>query len=342
MVANSADESPPFVSVLMPVRNEESFILQSLGAVLAQDYPSELVEVIVADGLSTDSTRALVESVRTQHANVRLVDNPGLIAPTGLNVATREARGDIIIRVDGHCEIAPDYITNCVRHLMHDGVDGVGGSWRTVGETPVAQSIAIAVASRFGVGNNSFRTKFDENLLVDTIPFPAYLRQTVEKTGPYDEELIRDQDDEYNYRIRDAGGRLLQAGDVYSVYHSRGSLRSLATQYFQYGYWKVRVAQKHPRRMRPRHFIPALFVAGLIASGLLAPFIRTARLLFALMAGLYTVANLAVSTSLALKKGGRHLRLLPSAFAAMHLGYGAGFLVGLVKFAGKWRELEHR
>ena len=322
----------------MPVRNEESFILQSLGAVLAQDYPSDLVEVIVADGLSKDSTRELVESVRVQHPNVRLVDNPGLIAPTGLNVATREATGDVIVRVDGHCEIAPDYITNCVRHLTKDGVDGVGGSWRTVGETPAAQSIAIAVASRFGVGNNSFRTKFDQDLLVDTIPFPAYLRQTVEKAGPYDEELIRDQDDEYNYRIRDAGGKLLQAGDVYSVYHSRGSLRSLATQYFQYGFWKVRVAQKHPGRMKPRHFIPAIFVASLILSGLLAPFVRTARLIFAAVIGLYSIANIAVSASLALKKGGRHMRVLPAAFAGMHLGYGAGFLLGLLKFADKWGE----
>lgn len=327
----------PHVSVLMPVRNEESFILRSLGAVLSQDYPPELVEVIVADGMSTDSTRSLLESVGAKHPNVRLVDNPGLIAPTGLNAATREAKGDIIIRVDGHCEIARDYVANCVRHLMCDGVDGVGGSWRTVGETRVAQSIAIAVASRFGVGNNPFRITFDQDLLVDTIPFPAYLRRTVERAGPYDEELVRDQDDEYNYRIRDAGGKLLQAADVYSVYYSRSSLKSLAIQYFQYGFWKVRVAQKHPRRMKPRHFIPALFVGSLIVSGFLAPFFRVARRLLILVSGLYLMANIAVSVSLSLKKGGRHLLLLPPAFVTMHVSYGAGFLAGLVRLSGKWR-----
>ena len=328
----------PHVSVLMPVRNEESFILRSLGAVLAQDYPPDLMEVIVADGMSTDSTRALVESVGAKHPNVRLVDNPGLIAPTGLNAATREATGDIIIRVDGHCEIACDYVANCVRHLMYDGVDGVGGSWRTVGETRAAQSIAIAVASRFGVGNNPFRITFDQDLLVDTIPFPAYLRRTVDRAGPYDEETVRDQDDEYNYRIRDAGGKLLQAADVYSVYYSRSSLKSLATQYFQYGFWKVRVAQKHPRRMQPRHFMPALFVGGLIGIGLFAPFFRMARRLLLLISGLYLIANIAVSVSLALKRGARHLLLLPPTFAAMHVSYGAGFLAGLVRFAGTWRE----
>src|SRR5665648_59483 len=329
--------SLPLVSVLMPVRNEEAYIEKSLGSVLHQDYPKDRVEIIVADGGSADRTREVIESMARGHGRVTILDNPGEIAPTGLNLAYAQAQGEILIRVDGHCEIAPDYISNCVRHLLEDGVDGVGGSCQTVGETAIARSIALASASKFGVGGSSFRTVSGRDMMVDTIPFPAYPRRTMEKAGAYDEEMVRDQDDEYNFRIRDQGGRLLLAADVTSIYYSRSSLRRLAKQYYQYGFWKVRVAQKHPSRMRLRHFVPSLLVLGLAGSVVGSLLWRTARVPLVFLLAAYSAANVAASVWLALRHGMEHLRALPPAFAAMHFGYGSGFLVGVFRFARRWR-----
>ena len=191
------------------------------------------------------------------------IDNPGKIVPTGLNLAIRFAKGEILVRVDGHCEIDSDYIHHCVKYILEKDVDGVGGSMKTVGETPLSDTIALAMSSQFGVGNSVFRTVNMKTKLVDTIPFPAYNRKIIEKVGLYDEELVRNQDDEYNYRIRGAGGKLLLASDVRSRYYSRASFQKLWNQYFQYGYWKVRVLQKHPRQMSLRQFVPPLFMIAI-------------------------------------------------------------------------------
>lgn len=332
------NNSLPFVSVLMPVRNEERYIERSLGSVLAQDYPPDRFEVIVADGRSTDRTRELVRSMMKGNISVKLIDNPGMIAPTALNAAYQEAKGSILARVDGHCEIPVDYLARAVRHLVEERVDGVGGSWTIVGETPVSRSIALASAARFGVGGSSYRVTSGRDMMVDTIPFPVYLRKTIEIAGPYDEELIRDQDDEYNFRIRELGGRLLLAGDLTTIYHSRTSLRRLAKQYFQYGFWKVRVAQKHPKRMSLRHFVPSAFVLSLSSFALISLSSRKARRPLMIVAMSYTAANASVSLWLALRHGLRHLPVLTVAFASMHVGYGLGFCIGLIKFSRRWTE----
>jgi succinoglycan biosynthesis protein ExoA len=326
------------VSVIMPVRNEAAFIVRSLGAVLAQDYPPDRLEVIVADGQSTDGTREQVQALQGRHPNLHLIDNPGRIVPTGLNAALRVARGDIIIRVDGHCEIAPDYVRNCVAHLKAGQAECVGGPIETIGEGPTAQAIAIAMGSPFGVGNSAFRVGHNRDRYVDTVAFPAYTRALLEQTGPFDEELVRNQDDEHNYRLRAMGNRILLAPDVRARYYSRASLRSLCRQYFQYGFWKVRVLQKHPRQMQPRQFVPPAFVAALLTSALLAPFFHWSRWALALTGGAYLAANVTAAVYAAARHGWRHLPLLPLVFAALHLSYGLGFLAGLVRFWNRWRD----
>lgn len=332
----------PFVSVIMPVRNEAGYIERSLGAVFAQDYPAESFEVIVADGMSADGTREIVRQWQSRGPSLKLIDNPGMIAPTGLNAALAAALGEIIVRVDGHCEIAPDYLRNCIAHLETGGVEGVGGPIETIGETATASVIAEAMSSGFGVGGSAFRTIKDRTMLTDTVAFPAYTRSAIERAGPFDEELVRNQDDEYNYRLRKLGARILLAADVRSRYYSRANIRSLNRQYFQYGYWKVRVLQKHPRQMSPRQFVPPLFVASLLTAGLTAGL--TARLwpFFAVICCCYLGTNLIVSAplarKLARKVGWPHSLLLPPVFASIHFSYGLGFLIGLVKFAPRWLE----
>jgi glycosyltransferase involved in cell wall biosynthesis len=328
--------STPFVSIILPIRNEAKFIACSLSAVLNQDYPGEQIEIIVADGMSADGTRQIVESFKDNYPNVRLIDNVGQIVPTALNAAIAEARGDIIVRVDGHCRIERDYVRNCVTHLLNDGVDGVGGPLTTVGETLMATAIAEGMSSHFGVGNSAFRTITGKTMLTDTVAFPTYTRTILERGGFFDEELIRNQDDEYNYRLREIGAKILLAADVRSTYYSRSSLRSLWKQYYQYGYWKVRVMQKHPRQMRLRHFIPFLFVLCLMTSLVVVPIFNWGKWVACFVVGSYVFADLLSSIRIAVRKGWRLFPLLLPTFPTLHLAYGFGFLTGLLKFRKRW------
>lgn len=326
----------PFISVLMPVRNEGAFMERSLKAVLAQDYPSARMEILVIDGRSTDDTRQTIASFQSSDQRIKLLDNPGRIVPTGLNAALRVAHGDIIVRVDGHCEIAPNYVSSCVNHLLAGEADAVGGPLETVGQSEIAVAIALAMSSPFGVGGSAFRTMKGQSLLTDTVAFPAYKRNVIERTGFFDEELVRNQDDEYNYRLRKLGGKILLAADVHCRYYSRSSLRLLVKQYYQYGYWKVRVFQKHPAQMKARHFVPVVFVASLLTLLLGSLFFGPARWVLGLELALYAGANLLASISTVKNGNGRLLPLLPIIYAALHVSYGTGFLVGLLKFSNRW------
>lgn len=326
----------------MPVRNEGAYIARSLRAVLNQDYPQSLIEVIVADGMSTDHTTEIVKSFQQRYRNVDLLANPGRIVPTGMNLAIERARGEVIVRVDGHCEIAPDYISRCIEHLRQREVDGVGGPLETIGETFTAKGIAVAMGSKFGVGGSAFRTVSDRTMLTDSVAFPAYTRSAIDRIGRYDEELVRNQDDEYNYRLRKLGGRVLLAADVKCRYYSRGSLRSLWRQYFQYGYWKVRVLQKHPRQMQARQFVPAIFISTLFSLLMSALVFPKAGWILLATGIAYVVANVCASILTAGLANVRMLLLLPAVFFVLHFAYGSGFLFGLIRFWNRWRGNESR
>jgi glycosyltransferase involved in cell wall biosynthesis len=350
-------ETLPLVTLILPIRNEAAYIERCLQSILAQDYPTDRMEILITDGMSTDDTREKINTIlhplsgvypeqsrRVSRllSTVLVIDNPGRIVPTGMNIALRQARGEIIIRVDGHCVIAPDYVSNCVKHLQKDGVAGVGGPMESIGETSIAKAIAIGMSSLFGVGNSAFRTVSGRSMLADTVPFPAYTQEIIERAGLYDEELVRNQDDEYNYRIRELGGRIMLAGDVRSAYFSRTSMKGLWRQYFQYGYWKVRVLQKHPRQMSLRQFVPPLFVLALVISALLALLSALGLLssvygrLSSIIPLLYLSANLLASIYTASKRGWKYAFILPLTFAILHLSYGLGFLTGLLKFWNRW------
>jgi len=333
---NNSKQKYPKVTIILPVRNEGNYIRATLDGVLAQDYPVEQMKILIADGMSTDNTRKIINDYQLKHTNIILLDNPGRIVPTGMNIALKQAQGDIIIRVDGHCIIAPDYVRKCVEHLENDEVDGVGGPMETIGENKLSETIAIAMSSPFGVGNSAFRTTSGKTMLADTVPFPAYTRSIIQKAGLYDEELVRNQDDEYNYRIRELGGKLLLAEDVRSKYYSRGSFRKLWKQYYQYGFYKVRVLQKHPLQMSLRQFVPPLFVLSLLAALILTLTTKWGWITLAVIAGSYILANLTASIITSAKRGWRHMWLLPVVFTIIHLSYGSGFLAGLFKFLNRW------
>jgi glycosyltransferase involved in cell wall biosynthesis len=329
-------EATPLVSVIMPVRNEAAYIEGTLKSVVDQDYPTHRTEILVVDGMSTDGTRDLVRAAQIDHPQIRLIDNPRLVAAAALNIGLGEARGDYLLRVDGHSELDASYVRRCVEHLQRDGVDCVGGPVEAIGRSPLSRLIAVATSSRFGVGDSAFRTVHDRTMLVDTVNFPSYTRTAIERTGRFDEEIGCDEDDDYNLRLRSAGGTVLLAADVRSRLFCRRSLSALWRQFFRYGFWKVRVLQKSPRRMSARQFVPPLFVAALVV-GAAASFTHAGRVALMTLVAAYLLASVAASIAHAPRVGFRGA-LLPIVFAVLHLSYGSGFLAGLFRFRDGWRK----
>ncbi|HVQ38830.1 MAG TPA: glycosyltransferase family 2 protein [Pyrinomonadaceae bacterium] len=330
----------PLVSVIMPVCNEGEFIERTLEAVLTQDYASDLLEVLIADGMSTDATRKLITDVAARHPEipVTILDNPGRRASTGLNVALQAARGDVIVRVDGHTIIEPDYVRQCVALLESREAQNVGGRMTAMGSSPFARAVALATSSWFGVGGARFHYSEREEW-VDTVYLGAWPRELFQRVGLFDEEMVRNQDDEFNYRLLAHGGKILLSPKIKSRYYNRTSVQSLWSQYFQYGYWKVRVMQKHPLQMRLRQLAPAGFVLALLVSILLAPFSLASRLVSISLLALYLTVNLGASILVCVRKA--EWKLLPSiplAYAVIHFAYGTGFLIGLVRFWKRWGE----
>jgi GT2 family glycosyltransferase len=296
------------------------------------------MEVLIADGMSSDATRDVIARTIRNRSDIHVVvlDNPGRIVPTGMNVALRSARGQLIIRVDGHTIVAPNYVSECVSALLRTCADNVGGRMCPIGEGRFGKAVAVATSSPFGVGGARFHYSKKEEW-VDTVYLGAWRREVFDRIGTFDPEMVRNQDDEFNYRLLANGGKILLSPKIRSQYLNRGTPKSLWKQYYQYGFWKVAVLQKHPRQMRPRQFLPPAFVAVLLGSGLMAPFARWPRAVLAIVAGSYTAANGAASIWASLNHGLQYLPILPFVYGTLHLGYGLGFLVGLIHFRRRWR-----
>jgi len=329
---------PYKVSIIIPIRNEAAYIEECLESVVNQRYLDEIeLEVIVVDGLSTDDTRIIVKSFQQHHPNLILIDNPGRIVPTGINRALKIAQGNIMIRIDGHTTIAPDYIHQCIKALQESDADNVGGRMVAIGKTNFGGAVAEATSTPFGVGGSRFHYSTKEEW-VDSVYMGAWRKDVFHKIGVFDEELVRNQDDEFNYRLRKLGGKILLSPHIKSKYTVRSNPKALWKQYYQYGYWKVRVLQKHPKQMSLRQFVPPLFVSSLIASLLAALIFPLAWYLFGLIFVCYALVDLGASILTARLRGWKHLLLLPVIYPILHISYGLGFLVGLVKFANRWGE----
>lgn len=321
----------PLISVIVPMRNEAGHIRACLDSILAQDYPRQCMEVIVVDGDSDDNS---AEVLREYGDRIRVLHNRARIVPSSMNVGIRAARGEIIARVDAHTLLAPDYLSVGVETLKRTGADNVGGPMHCVGGGPVGDAIALAMASRFGIGAYFHFATGDRE--VDTVYMGMWPRRAFERIGLFDEELVRNQDDELNYRLRKAGGRIFITTRMCSRYQNRQSWTALRRQFYQYGLWKIRVLQKHPRQMSLRQFVPPAFVAALVATAVGSFFSSTLAALFVLAAGAYTAAVSLAAATVARRHGWDRLPRLARAFATMHLSWGAGFLVGALRFAHHW------
>jgi glycosyltransferase involved in cell wall biosynthesis len=316
------------VSIVLPVRNEGKAIRETLGAVLDQSYPSELTEIIVADGMSEDDTREIVRELQLEHPNLKLIDNPGRIVSTGMNAAIRESTGDVIVRVDGHTVIDPNYVHMCVKELEASGAQNVGGRMIGVGRSSFGKAVMLATSSPFGVGGARFHYS-DKREWVDTVYLGAWRRETLDEIGLFDEKLVRNQDDELNYRLLDHGGRILLSPNIISRYTVRATPTALFRQYHQYGYWKVQVMQKHPRQVRLRQLTPPTFTSALGVLSLLSLGSRKARKLLKYLALVYTLGCTLAAFNVPRKNGHVPVWLVAAVFPILHIAYGTGFIRGL-------------
>jgi len=317
----------PKVSIIIPCRNEERYIVKNIESILAQEYLGEL-EVIVVDGMSTDKTRELVLNVDDNR--VRLVDNEAQFTPHALNLGVKNASGEIFIILGGHAFLTAGFVRRNVEILKGNSSIGcAGGQILNIHENVASELISKAMTSPFGVGNATFRTGGKAGF-VDTVAFGAYWKRIHDEIGGFDEDLVRNQDDEYNYKVLKAGYKIYFDPDIISNYYVRGSYSKLYRQYYQYGYWKVYVNKKHKTITTIRQMIPLFFVLGLMGGLLLSLFWPFFWLVFLSGIGGYLLLALVSGTRVG-KTVLEGLRIAP-VFPLLHFSYGLGYLVGIVEF----------
>lgn len=325
-----------FISVVMPIYNEEKYIENCIDSLLLQDYPQECMEWIFVDGMSSDRTRELIEAYIEKHPKlIKILSNPNKTVPYAMNIGIKEARGKYIIRLDAHADYNTDYISKCVYYLDTTDADNVGGVAETKSKGFVGNAIAKMLSSRFGVGNSEFRTN-GESGYVDTVPFGAFRREVFEKWGGYNERLTRNQDNEMNYRIRKNGGKIYLSSDIKLSYYCRDSIKSISDMAVKNGMWNVITMKLCPGSMGVRHFIPLAFLLSLIILPITSIIYHPIWWLFAFEMTLYFALDCLCSAKQA--SGIKEFILLVLLFPVFHITYGAGSLEGVMKlFSEEYR-----
>lgn len=325
----------PSVSIVMPVVNEERHLRESVERLLQQDYAGPL-DVVIAVGPSRDRTHEVASALAEENPHVRVVDNPSGQTPSGLNAAIGATHSDVVVRVDGHAMVPPDYVRIGVEHLNETGADNVGGIMAAEGTTDVERAVARAMTSRFGVGGASFHVGGEAGPAL-TVYLGCFRRSALERVGGYDETMVRAQDWEMNLRIRQSGGVVWFTPDMRVTYRPRGSLRALARQYHDYGRWRREVVRRHPETLSARYLAAPVAVAG-VAAGL-AVAVAGAVTRHPAVVGIGLAAPLgyaALNAAASLHSAWSTPRLpwrsalrLPAVYATMHGSWGAGFLRGV-------------
>jgi len=322
-------------SIIVPCYNERRTVHLLLDALYAQTYPRAAMEVLIADGGSTDGTPDAIQAWQHQHPDlaIRIVDNPARVIPAALNAAINASQGDVIVRLDAHSKPNPDYVQRTVTAVLEGRGQNVGGVWdiQPSSDDWIARSIAAAAGHPIGVGDARYRYS-DQPGYVDTVPFGAFKRELLAQVGMFDETLLTNEDYEFNTRIRQAGGKIWLDPQIRSVYYARQDLGALARQYWRYGFWKVQMLRRYPGTIRWRQALPPLFVAGLIVLILLSLFFRPARIALAVIVLVYALVLILTGAQLAAKHKDLALWLgVPLAIACMHFAWGTGFLWGVLR-----------
>lgn len=322
------------LSVICPVYNEEKYIAGCIDSILAQDYPKDNLEVIFADGMSTDRTREIVSEYSDKYPWIRIIDNPKRIVPPALNAAIETSRGDIIMRLDAHASYEPNYFSTLVAALDTYQADNVGSVCKTDVLHKTSKSLAIreVLSHPLGVGNSAFRTGIDKAKEVDTVPFGCWRRSVFERFGNYDERLVRNQDIELNKRIKVGGGKIVIVPYTFCTYYARETFSKLARNNYGNGKWNI-LTVYYTRQLKSlslRHFIPLFFVLSLLLPVVAGFFWHPLWWICAASLLLYTFVVSLISARIAIKKLLNFFYLI-SAFFVLHLSYGWGSLVGLLQ-----------
>ena len=319
------------LSVICPIYNEEKYIARCIESIIQQDYPKDDMEVLFVDGMSKDRTREIIASYLPQCPYLRVLDNPQQIVPPAMNIGIREAKGDIIIRLDAHAFFPENYFSKLVKNLVELGADNVGGVCRTlpVNDTVVCKSIANVLSSSFGMGNSHFRVGAKDVMEVDTVPFGCFHRDLFERIGYFDEELIRNQDDEFNGRIIKNGGKIFLLPQLVIDYFARDTIGKVYKMFYQYGLFKPLVNKKLGSPATIRQFFPLVFVLGLIVGpffGFISPWFLVAY------AGVI-LAYFGIATMFSLRdtKNLKQILIQDWTYFVVHFAYGWGYINGLWK-----------
>ena len=314
----------PTVSVVLTVRNEVSSLRTAISSALRQEYEA-LLEVVVADGSSTDGTWELLEEMQADDHRIKAVRNPAQITPAGLNAAIRAADGEIIVRLDGHSILPDGYVQGAVETLIRENADNVGGVQAAVGHGTIQRAAAIAMSTPLGVGDARFHIGGEPGP-VDTVYLGVFRREVFDRVGFFDESLLRNQDYELNHRIRSSGGTVWFDPRLRVEYRPRSTLRGLCSQYYQYGAWKREVVGRHLASIRWRQLVPPLFVVALIVSLVLS--VTPLRGFGLIVPGTYLIALISTILIEGFRRKTWTALLLVVVLPIMHIAWGSGFLVG--------------
>lgn len=327
------NSQPPQVSIVIPMRNEEKYIGACLDSILSQDFPRDRIEVIIADGMSADRSRAIVEEYAGRHPFIHLIDNPGRTPGPGLNAAIHRSTGRYVLRMDAHAEYAEDYISQCVRYLELTGAENVGGPLVTLpgAETRMARCISAITSNRWIVGGSVFRTCMQARYS-DGCFFGAWPREVFQQIGYFNEALTRNQDNEFNSRILRYGGKIYQTPAIRVRYYNQATLRGLIRQAYRNGFWNVLTLVANPASFRIRYFAPFGFDLWLIVLGLLAPLHPLFLAILLIGLGIYGLFVLAVAVQIARADGWRLAPYVLLAVPSYHVCYGLGTFVGIARF----------
>ena len=325
----------PFISVILPVRNEERFITACVASIFAQDYPQEQMEVIFVDGCSEERTVELLHEMQKVHPQIVVLHNPNRTVPYAMNIGIEKSRGEVIVRLDAHAEYPPDYIRLSVETLLTRECDNAGGVFETRGRGFMGEAIAEMLKTPLGVGNATYRLT-QEDGYVDTVPFGCFRRELFERIGGFDERMTRNQDNELNFRIRKNGGKIYLNHNIRVLYYCRDTMRGIMKMGYMNGKWNVITMTLVPGSMGVRHFVPLAFVLSTIVLLLLT--LATRSLLFggllALEWGAYLLLDVFYAYTIAKEKGWRFLPVEIVLYPAFHFAYGFGSLCGIAALPG--------
>ena len=324
------------VTVIIPCRNEESFIENTLDSIIKSDYPLDDLEILIVDGRSDDKTREIVKKFENKYSQIRLIDNPEQTVPYAMNYGIKEAKGNVIVRLDAHSIYPSNYISKLVYWLEKLDADNVGGVWDTMpaNDSLEAKTVAYSTSHSFGIGNAQYRiSEKDEPYEVDTVPFGCYKREVFEKIGDFDTDLTRNQDDELNARLIQDGGKIFLIPDLKIKYFARENFAKMFKMFYQYGYFKPLVNLKLNTPATIRQFVPPLFVLFIVFGTILSFFSPMFLGLFIFGMGFYFTINALVSYKISKEK--KELKLFPylvKSFFMIHFSYGIGYLKGILDF----------